>query len=331
MTDTTLAKIPRGECGGCDPSARTLATSALPAQTLAMTRRPKIGLALGSGGARGWCHIGVLKGLAKIGIEPDVLAGTSIGAVVGAAWAGDRLEALEDWVRALTPVRFVGLMDLKLGSGGLVRAREIETILKEIGVAPEIEALGRPFAAIATDMGTGREIWFRDGPTYPAVRASAGIPGVMTPVHHDGRWLLDGGLVNPLPVSTARALGAEVTIAVNPNGRPFGRFWQSPEPKAGSSWVAHVLPTGLRDSLGLGREAKPGAPSYFDVLSASLDVMEDTIRRARLAGEPPHIQLDALLTDLPVLDLFRGAEAIAEGERLVAEKADRIREICLGN
>lgn len=295
-----------------------------------MSGKPKIGLALGSGGARGWCHIGVLRGLDRIGVRPDVIAGTSMGALVGAAWAGGRLDALETWVRDLTMARFVRLMDVSLRSGGLVEARQIETMLEEIGLPPRIEDLDFPYTAIATDMGSGREIWLDRGPTYRAVRASAGIPGVMSPVELDGRFLLDGGLTNPVPVSAARALGAEVIIAVNPNAKPFGRIWHPPEPKPGRPWLATMVPAALHDPLGIdaATQVRAATPNYFDVLTAAIDVMTDTIRRARLAGEPPHIQLDAGFTDLTVLELHRGAEAIAEGERMVEAQAERIREVC---
>jgi len=295
-----------------------------------MSKPPKIGLALGSGGARGWCHIGVLKALDEIGIVPDVIAGTSMGAVVGAAWAGGKLAELEDWVRALTPGRFVSLMDVNLRSGGLVRAREIETVLKDIGIADRIEDLGCPFTAIATDMATGREIWLDRGPTFKAVRASAGIPGVMSPVRVDDRWLLDGGLVNPVPVSAARAMGAEVIVAVNPNAKPLGRIWHPPEPVNGNNWVAKVLPEALLDTLGIDPEgrAEAATPNYFEVLSAAIDVMTDTIRRARFAGEPPHVQLNASLTEVTVLELYRGAEVIEHGEKMVAAKRDELREVC---
>jgi NTE family protein len=296
-----------------------------------MTKRPKIGLALGSGGARGWCHIGVLRGLDKLGLCPDVIAGTSMGAVVGAAWAGDKLDALEDWVRALTPARVVSLMDLRLRSGGLVEAREIEAMLRGLGLADRIEDLAHPFTAIATDMTTGREIWLSEGPTFAAVRASAGIPGVMSPVELDGRWLLDGGLTNPVPVSAARAMGAEVIIAVNPNAKPHGQIWRPPAPKPAKPWFAAILPEALHDPLGIDTEsvARAVTPNYFDVLSAAIDVMTDTIRRARFAGEPPHIQLDAAFTDLTILELYRGPEAIAEGMRMVEAQADHIRDVCL--
>jgi len=211
-----------------------------------------------------------------------------------------------------------------------VRAREIETVLKDLGIADRIEDLGCPFTAIATDMETGREIWLNEGPSYRAVRASAGIPGVMSPVRLDDRWLLDGELVNPVPVSAARAMGAEIIIAVNPNAKPRGRIWRPPEPSPGPNWIAHVLPEALQEAFGIDDKARAEAatPTYFDVLSAAIDVMTDTIRRARFAGEPPHVQLNASFSDLTVLELYRGAEAIAEGERIVKAQASLIREIC---
>ncbi len=295
-----------------------------------MAIRPKIGLALGSGGARGWCHIGVLRALAEIGVIPDMVAGTSIGALVGAAWAGGKLDELEAWVRALTARRFVSLMDVSLGSGGLVEARKIEALLEQLELSERIETLERPFCAVATDMETGREIWLKRGPTYRAVRASAGIPGVMSPIEHEGRWLLDGGLTNPVPVSAARALGAEVVIAVNPNGRPYGRIWSPPEPKQpASGWSSYLTET-LQQRLGWPADArqKSPQPNYFDVLNAAIEVMEDTIRRARLAGDPPHVQLSANLPNLNVLELYRGAEAIEEGRRIVFAQEALIREVC---
>ena len=296
-----------------------------------MSRKPKIGLALGSGGARGWCHIGVLRGLEDLGVEVDVIAGTSMGALVGAAFAGRRLDALETWVRGLTQSKLVSLMDPNFTRGGLVEARQIETMLAEIGLAERIEDFDVPFTAIATDMETGREVWMSDGPAYRAVRASAGIPGVMSPVQRDNHWLLDGGLVNPVPVSAARALGAEVIIAVNPNAKRYGRIWEPPEPKPGlEARLGQMLPEALNASLGIDRNA-PGRvrrPNYIDVVTSAIDVMTDTIRRARLAGEPPHVQLNADLSHMSVLELHRAAEAMTEGRRIAEAGADAIREAC---
>ncbi len=302
-------------------------------ESTAMSRRSRIGLALGSGGARGWCHIGVLRALAELGIRPDVVAGTSMGALVGAAWAAGRLDALEAWVRALTRARFMRLMDVDLRSGGLVEARGIETLLADLGIPDRIENLAHPFAAVATDMETGREVWFDKGPTYPAVRASAGIPGVMSPKRFDGRWLLDGGLTNPVPVSLARALGAEVILAVNPNGRAHGRIWQPRPARPGpGARAAALLPEALSQAFGLetGAGSAPPAPTYFDVLAAAIGTMETQILRARLAGEPPHVLLSAAFEDLTVLELYRGAEAIEAGARLVARHKGAILEACEG-
>ncbi len=292
-----------------------------------MAKRLKIGLALGSGGARGWCHIGVLNALEEIGVVPDMVAGTSMGALVGAAWAGGKLEELETWVRGLTRTQFVRLLDVGFRSGGLVQARKIEALLRGIGLPPRIEELERPFTAIATDMETGREIWFSKGATYHAVRASAGIPGVMSPIHYQGHWLLDGGLTNPVPVSALRVMGAEILIAVNPSGKAHGKIWSPPEQKPGAgSWLSAVLPFGIPAPDTSAPELV--APNYFDVLTAALDVMEDTIRRARLAGEPPHITLNSAFEEFGVLELYRGAEAIEEGRRMVMAQEAQIREVC---
>ncbi|RMD92218.1 MAG: patatin [Alphaproteobacteria bacterium] len=321
---------PASPCrGGAHLSGTTLAPPPPPRHSRAMKQGPKIGIALGSGGARGWCHIGVLRGLERLGIRPDVVAGTSMGAVVGAAHAAGRLDALEEWVRALTPARVVMLMDLKLRAGGLVEARELVAMLERLGIAPRIEDLGLPFTAVATAMQTGREVWLSSGPTYRAVRASAGIPGVMTPVRIGGRWMLDGGLTNPVPVSAARAMGADIVIAVNPNGKRHGRIWQPPKAREARPLLATLLPESLHDPLGIDPTPKPRetAPNYFSVLTAAIDVMSDTILRTRLAGDPPHVFLEAVLPDLTVLELYRGAEAIAEGERMVAARAEEIRAV----
>lgn len=303
---------------------------------------PRIGLALGSGGARGWCHIGVLRELEALGIVPDLVAGTSVGALVGAAWASDRLEALEDWLAGLTRARYLRLLDPHPFSGGLVEARGIEKMLDEIGVPERIEDFPRPFAAVATDMETGREIWLRDGPAHRAVRASAGIPGVMSPVFHRGTWLLDGAVVNPVPVSVTRAMGAEVIIAVDPSGNPSGTEWQ-PDPQQAHPHerasglvqeLVSLLHGGGAVSAGGAKApatapvAEPPHPSYFDVVMSAVSIMGDFIRRSRLAGEPPHVLLDARLHELSVLDLHHSDAAVAEGRRIVTQSADQIRAAC---
>ncbi|MGC9368726.1 MAG: patatin-like phospholipase family protein [Paracoccaceae bacterium] len=285
-----------------------------------------VGLALGSGGARGWCHIGVLRGLEEIGVRPGVIAGCSMGALVGAACAGGKLDALEEWVRDLTPTRFLGLIDIRPGSGGIVAGSEIVAMLKEIGLPDRIEELEIPFAAVATDMETGREVWLREGSLADAVRASVALPGVISPHRLDGHWMLDGGLVNPVPVSVARAMGAEVIIAVNPNAKLHGKIWNRPA----RAWenMLRDLPDGLAKAL-LPAPDEDSPPGYADVVATAIDVMTEQIRRARLAGEPPHVLLNADLSKITVLEFHRGKEVIAEGRRIVAAQKDWILD-CTG-
>lgn len=284
-----------------------------------------LGVALGSGGARGWCHIGVLRALQDQGITPDVVAGCSMGALVGAAWAGDRLEALEDWARGLTETRFLSYVDLRFEKGGLVRGQAFRDVLAEIGLPETIEELRRPFIAVATDMATGREIWLQKGNLAEVVRASVSIPGVLSPYRLNGKWLLDGGLVNPVPTSAARALGADITIAVDPNGKN-GDHWQ---PQQTGIWaqlqnpsLTEQLPQMLRDLI---PSAPDPSPNYLDVVSISIDIMTDFIRKSRYAADSPHVLLEAdLMHSVTVLELYRAAEAIAEGERLVAAQLEQI-------
>lgn len=291
-----------------------------------MTNSPVIGLALGSGGARGWCHIGVIEALGEMGVRPQVIAGTSMGALVGVAYAAGQLEALKEWVLSLTPARFLGLVDPKFTTGGLVEAREITRMLEAIGIPKRLEELEMSFTAISTDMETGREIWFDQGPTYQAVRASVGIPGVMTPIRLDGMWLLDGGLVNPVPVSAVFAKRAEVILAVDPNAGRLGRLWETPPPTPPR--LARVVPERWHETLGITAKDRETRPGYFEVVNAAIDIMTQQIRRSRFAGEPPDLVLEAGFDDLTVLELHRGAEAIAEGRRMVEAEAERIARIC---
>lgn len=297
-----------------------------------MTAPGRIGLALGAGGARGWCHIGVLRELAAMGIVPDVIAGASMGALVGAAAAAGRLDALADFAQGLTRRRVLGLLDLRLDGGGIVGGAQILALLGELGLPERIEDLPVPFVAIATDLETGREIWLREGPLAEAVRGSIALPGALTPHRHDGRWLLDGGLVNPVPVSAARALGADIVIAANPNARLRGRFWR---PGVGSEFTALTrgwadtlpdMPAGLARLLGRDQDAED-VPSYWEVVSLSIDIMTEQIRRSRLAGDPPHILLSADLEEMSVLSFHEAARAIEEGRRMTEAQREMLKNV----
>lgn len=188
-----------------------------------MTSAPnrKVGIALGSGVARGWAHIGVLKVLLREGIQPDVISGTSIGALVGAAYAANRLSEVEDFARSLTRTRMFNLMDLNFGGSGIFSGNKLARKLEEKFGDLQIENLEKTFVAVASELYGGHEVWMRDGPLIDAVRASYALPGIFEPRKIDGRWLIDGALVNPVPVSVCRALGARTIIGVGLNTDAF--------------------------------------------------------------------------------------------------------------
>jgi NTE family protein len=194
---------------------------------MAIRRRYKrIGLVLGGGAARGWAHIGAIRALHEAGIKPDIVAGTSIGALVGAVYANGDLDWLEEWVTRLTWQSVVRLLDLRL-SGGLLGGKKVIQVFANRFNGRAIGELQMPFAAVATELDSGRETWLQDGGVVDAVRASIAIPGIFTPVLHEGVWLVDGGLSNPVPVSAARGMRADCVIAVDLNndilnGRDFG-------------------------------------------------------------------------------------------------------------
>lgn len=291
-------------------------------------RKATLGLALGAGGARGWCNIGVLRELADMDICPDVVAGASMGALVGAIHSHGALDALEDWARGLTARQVMGLVDLRFSSGGLVEGAEVLGKLREFLGETRIEDLPTPLAIVATDMETGREVWLRKGDIACAVRASVALPGILRPVQFEDRWMLDGGLTNPVPVSACHVLGADVVIAVNPNARTNGRFWIPAAAELHAwfpSWRDWV-PNPLSAYLGPADESE-AAPGYIDTLATTIDIMSDGIMRGKLAGDPPHVLLEADLTAMSVLELHRAGEAIDEGRRIVREAADRIRHL----
>src|SRR5437868_13949367 len=190
-----------------------------------MTARPKLGLALGSGSARGWAHVGIIRALIENAIAPDFVAGCSMGAMVGAAFAAGRIEQLEAWALSLDWRRVVGLVDVGL-RGGVFKGDRLLNIYQGQFVDGPFSELSVPFAAVATDIATGQEVWLREGKVSDAVRASCAVPGLFRPVLRDGRYLIDGSVVNPIPVSLCRAMGAQVVIAVDlgsDRGRLFPR------------------------------------------------------------------------------------------------------------
>src|SRR5687768_823542 len=209
-----------------------------------MRRKPRIGLALGSGGARGWAHIGAIRALEERGIKPDLVCGTSIGALVGAAYASGELDRLEKWVSGLAWTTVVRLMDLTW-RGGLIRGQRLFTLFRTMFEERDIDALPIPFGAIATELYSGRELWLRHGNLMDAVRASCAMPGLFTPVVRDNVVVVDGGLVNPVPVSMCRALGAELVIAVDLSWGKLGPYRErgrAVAPREVPGWLARLRP-----------------------------------------------------------------------------------------
>ncbi len=302
--------------------------------------RAKIGLALGSGSARGWSHIGIIEALAEAGIEPDIVCGTSMGSFVGAAYASGQLTPLRVWAEAVSWREIVRLLDLRPRRGGLIDGRQIMGFLRRLEMAGPIEGLAKPYAAVATDLMTGDEIWLTSGPIDDAVRASIALPGIFSPARLDGKWLVDGGLVNPVPVSVCRALGAEIVIAVNLNSDLIGRRVRSvflgrrsrPGTKVRKEFLERLqkqIPNAIRRSPAKAapRLLDPDAASlgYFDVLANSIYIMQDQITQARLAAEKPEVVLSPVLRNIGLLDFNRAAEAIAEGRACVARCLPDIR------
>jgi NTE family protein len=283
----------------------------------------KFGVALGGGAARGWAHIGVLRALEEIGIKPDVVAGTSIGALVGGAYATGYLDELEGWVRKLSWQEVLSMLDLRL-SGGLIGGKKVIGRLAEGMDGINIEMLETPFGAVATDMETGREVWLREGHVLDAIRASIALPGLFSPVLRDDRWLVDGGLVNPNPVSLCRALGADIVIAVDLTRLPYVR--NRKEVRRTSFEMKSVLEQwpqadrmftllqSITNKLQVSREDdKAELPSTMEVMIKSLNIMTSRISMSRLAGEPPELLIVPKVADVALMEFHRANETIVQG------------------
>ncbi len=305
--------------------------------------RLRIGLALGCGSARGWSHIGILQGLEERGIVPEVITGASVGALVGAARSAGRLPDLEDWVRSLAQRDVWRLVDTTFRGGGVMTGnRLMEAVAAHIGDAP-IENLPIPFGAVATDLYTGEEIWLREGSFMAAVRASSGLPGLFAPTWYQDRWLIDGGVVNPVPVSMCRALGAQLVIAVDLSrsvtqvarraserltnhdraaARPSGTESANDPAQESSAMLARW--SGLVDGLVESFRSRRTEPGLLEVMSSAVNIMQDRITRSRLAIDPADLLLQPDLADFQLMDFHRASEAIDSGRACVADAAARI-------
>ena len=288
-----------------------------------MPRRLQIGFALGAGSARGWAHIGVLRALADAGIKPDFIAGCSVGAFVGAAFAAGRLDQVEAFALGIDRRRMLKLADFGL-RGGLIKGERINEVFREQFVESQFSDLPIPFAAVATDLHTGQEVWLREGKVAHAVAASIAVPGLFRPVLHQNRYLVDGSVVNPIPVSLCRAMGADIVLAVDLGSDLVGRYARDNERTGG--FMSRVFP---RYNPRSERQAEPevAAPSLVETLVGSINIMQLRIARSRLAGEPPDVLLAPRLGHLGLLDYHRAEFAIAEGRDEVTRMLPAIRNV----
>ena len=307
--------------------------------------QPKIGLALGGGGAKGWSHIGVINALEHLGIRPTIIAGTSMGALVGAAYASDRLAKLEKWARPMTWKDVIGYLDISISGGGFIHGEKLlDEMQKQAFDNVPIETLPKTFGAVATQLRTGQEVWLRDGPLMESVRASIALPGIFTPVKQGGNWLIDGGLVNPVPVSLCRALGADIVIAVSlyteiASKTDIQKTAKEALPEQALSdeeiniWtkVSTQLSNGIQD----GKEAilsrvlqrDQDMPGIFEVFSNTISIMQNRITRSRMAGDPPDITLSPKIVDIGTIEFHKAIPAITEGEECVYRMRPTLEEL----
>lgn len=290
--------------------------------------KPRIGLVLGSGAARGWAHIGVIRELEAAGIRPSLVCGTSIGALVGAAYAAGELDRFESWVRGLRVKNILSFMDLQLAGGMLKGERLMQFFRRHFADCP-IEELALPYGAVATALHNGAEIWLRSDSVTDAVRASIALPGLFAPVWRGDHLLVDGGLVNPVPVSLGRAMGADILVAVDLNAHLLGRHLIQDEAPQGSAgaWLrslqqnfGNLLPASLSPS-------SPPLPSMLDVLASTINIMQVRITRSRMAGEPADVLITPRLAALGLMDFHMADTAIEEGRRAAALMLPQLHEL----
>ncbi|HMW16070.1 MAG TPA: patatin-like phospholipase RssA [Pseudomonadales bacterium] len=307
--------------------------------------RPRLGLALGAGAARGWAHIGVIEALEEAGIVPEVVAGCSIGALVGAAYVNGRLDDLKQWVTSLSRWDVARFFELKWSLNGVADSARLRDALIH-HVADEqtaIETLEKRFASVATNLMNGQEIWLQHGSLLEAVWASIALPGLFPPWHRHGEWLVDGGMVNPVPVSLCRVLRADVVIAVGLNEgllrrRQVGLWSPSAAEEVTQSDSTSLLDTlsrTLRERAALlfpqpAEVDRPAMPGLFETLAISLNIMQERIFRSRMAGDPPEVVMTPWLGEIGILEFYRASEAIEIGRACVARMLPELRETLAG-
>ncbi|MDH6229526.1 NTE family protein [Mesorhizobium soli] len=286
-------------------------------------KKSGISLALGGGAARGWAHIGVLRALDEAGVQIDMIAGTSIGALVGGCYLAGKLDELEEFARSLTKRRIFGLLDFRIGGNGLLGGMKLTARMQEHLSGLRFEDLPKPFVCVAAEIRTGHEIWLSSGSLITAMRASYALPGVFEPVLANKRILVDGALVNPVPVSVCRAYEQRLVVAVNLHYDLFGRAAVIKH-SAGELVVQDDAPAGgVRQLDAYSRESRLGITG---VMVEAFNIIQDRISRARLAGDPPDLSLQPKLGHIGLSEFHRADEAIRLGyEATQAQLSELVR------
>lgn len=307
-----------------------------------------VGLALGSGGAKGWAHIGVLRALEAAGIKIDYVAGTSIGAVVGAFYAIGELDALEEFIYPLDWKKIVSLLDLVFPRQGLLDGDKVYSLLAEHLLERQMEDTLTPFCCVSTNLSTRQVVCLDSGPMVDAVRASLSIPGIFTPAQREGSYLVDGGLVNPLPINIARDMGADVVIAVDLNNSlSITEAEQSPNviaeptsdheeyrPKDGQSDMLVSVERAYRDmqetvqdKINQWMPPDDPTPNIFDIIGNSINVMEQGLTRSNMNLHPPDILIAVDLKQIGIFDFHQATPAIKAGYAQMEGKLDELRQL----
>jgi len=303
--------------GGATVAQPSKETGAAPPGPIVPDRQPKatVALALGGGAARGWAHIGVLRALDEEGIEVGMIAGTSIGALVGGCYLAGKLDELEAFARSLTMRRIASLLDLTIGGGGLLGGMRLTKRMQEHLEGLTVEELPKPFVAVASELNSGHEVWIDGGSLITALRASYALPGIFEPIRCNNRTLIDGALVNPVPVSVCRAYEQPLVMAVNLHYDVFGR----------SAVVKHKASTPEQASADTARA--PNKLGLTSVMVQAFNIIQDRISRARLAGDPPDLALHPRLSDIGLSEFHRAGEAIDRGYQETKSRVSEIRRM----
>ncbi|AOR65259.1 patatin-like phospholipase RssA [Pectobacterium wasabiae] len=295
-------------------------------------QRKKIGIALGSGAAKGWAHIGVFNALTELGIEVDVVAGCSIGALVGAAYATNNLSSMEQWVRGFGYWDVIRLMDLSWQRGSLLRGDRVFNSVKHLLHTTQIEDCAIKYGVVTTNLSTGRELWLTDGDLHQAMRASCSMPGLLSPVRFNDYWLVDGAVVNPVPVSLARAMGADIVIAVDLQHdaslnhqdllsiKPTASEADIDMEHVSQDWRSRIRERLLRSR----RQSAESSPTAMEIMSTSIQILENRLKMTRMAGDPPDVLLQPYCPQIATLDFHRAHEAIEAGYKAVAKIRDEL-------